>query len=117
MLIGYWASAYIAIILFEHLIIRGNSFSRYDLASWDGTERENQDSSIAFRRPRQLPKGLGAFVACITAGGLAVLFMDQIWWVGPVAEKTGDIGFEMTFAIAAVIYVPARLLELRVVGR
>lgn len=39
--------------------------------------------------------------------------MDQVWFVGPIAEKTGDIGFELAFALSGICYVPLRHLELR----
>ena len=64
--------------------------------------------------------------------------MDQVWWIGPIAEKTGDIGFEVgsysprirdllldnralhpqaTFIVTGLIYVPLRLCEQRLIRR
>ncbi|KAI0711159.1 NCS cytosine-purine permease [Cerioporus squamosus] len=98
-LIGYWASAFGAIVLVEHLLIRRGDFSTYDLRYWDNY--------------RRLPTGLAALGACLLACGLIVPSMDQVWFVGPIAEKTGDIGFELAFAAAGLFYVPLRYLELR----
>ena len=77
---------------------RGN-FAAYDLRYWDD-----------FRR---LPTGLPALGACLCACGLIVPSMDQVWFVGPIARHTGDIGFELAFVATALCYVPLRFLELR----
>ncbi len=39
--------------------------------------------------------------------------MDQVWFVGPIARHTGDIGFELAFVTTALVYSPLRYLELR----
>ncbi|KIP10745.1 hypothetical protein PHLGIDRAFT_100554 [Phlebiopsis gigantea 11061_1 CR5-6] len=98
-LIGYWASAYGAVILMEHLVVRRNRFAAYDLRAWNA--------------PRALPPGLAALGACVLACGIVVPAMDQVWFVGPIARHTGDIGFELAFAATALCYVPLRRLELR----
>ncbi|PSR97591.1 hypothetical protein PHLCEN_2v4298 [Hermanssonia centrifuga] len=98
-LIGYWASAYGAVILMEHLVIRRGRFDAYDLRYWNS--------------PRKLPTGLAALGACAIACALIVPSMDQVWFLGPIAEKTGDIGFEMAFTVTAIAYVPLRYFELR----
>ncbi|THG95083.1 hypothetical protein EW026_g6503 [Hermanssonia centrifuga] len=98
-LIGYWASAYGAVILMEHLVIRRGRFDGYDLRYWNS--------------PRKLPTGLAALGACAIACALIVPSMDQVWFLGPIAEKTGDIGFEMAFTVTAIAYIPLRYFELR----
>ena len=98
-LIGYWASAYGAVVLLEHLVVRRGRFAAYDLRHWNA--------------PRRLPTGLAALGACALACALIVPSMDQVWFVGPFARTTGDIGFELAFVTTAVCYVPLRLLELR----
>ena len=98
-LIGYWASAFGAVVLLEHLVIRKGKFSSYDLRYWNNA--------------RYLPTGLAAIGACVLACGLVVPSIDQVWFVGPIAEKTGDIGFELAFAATAVFYLPLRYLELK----
>ena len=98
-LIGYWASAFGAVIFVEHLIIRRGRFELYDLRYWN--------------TPSKLPTGLAALGACALACALIVPSMDQAWFVGPIAQRTGDIGFELAFASTALLYIPLRYLELR----
>lgn len=98
-LIGYWVSAFGAVIFVEHLVIRKGRFETYDLRYWNN--------------PSKLPTGLAALGACAIACGLIVPSMDQVWFVGPIAKHTGDIGFELAFAVTSICYVPLRYLELR----
>ena len=98
-LIGYWASAFAAVILVEHFVIRKGRFEAYDLRYWNS--------------PRKLPTGLAALGACGLACGVVVPSMDQVWFVGPIARHTGDIGFELAFVATALLYSPLRYLELR----
>lgn len=44
---------------------------------------------------------------------------DQTWYEGPIARAIGgaDVGFEFAAVAALVVYVPARLVEIRVSGR
>ncbi|EPQ53521.1 NCS cytosine-purine permease [Gloeophyllum trabeum ATCC 11539] len=101
-IIGYWASAFGAIILLEHFLFRRGSFPAYDLRQWN--------------TPRQLPLGVAALAAGIMSFGLVIPCMNQVWFVGPIAEKTGDIGFEVAFAVTGLLYIPFRWIELRVWG-
>jgi hypothetical protein len=57
---------------------------------------------------------MGASVGCL---GLVVPCMYQIWFTGPIAERTGDLGFEVALVLSAGLYVPLRCLEKRVCGR
>lgn len=98
-LIGYWASAYGAVILVEHFIIRRGDFSSYKLQYWNDA--------------RHLPTGAAAIGASVLACGLVVPSIDQVWFVGPFAKTTGDIGFELAFAATALFYLPLRYIELR----
>ncbi|KZT10370.1 NCS cytosine-purine permease [Laetiporus sulphureus 93-53] len=98
-IIGYWASAFCAVVLIEHFVIRRSDFSSYNLRYWDDY--------------RRLPPGFAAVCACLLSVGLIVPSMDQVWFVGPIAQRTGDIGFEMAFTVTGLCYVPLRYLELR----
>ena len=60
-----------------------------------------------------LVAGLAALGACLLSCALIVPSIDQVWFVGPIAERTGDIGFELAFVSAGLFYVPLRYLELR----
>ncbi|KAI0340469.1 NCS cytosine-purine permease [Trametopsis cervina] len=98
-LIGYWASAFVAVILVEHFLFRRGRFESYDIRYWNS--------------PSKLPTGLAALGSCILAFGLVVPSMDQVWFVGPIAKRTGDIGFEVAFFVTAILYPPLRFLELK----
>ncbi|KAJ7359172.1 permease for cytosine/purines, uracil, thiamine, allantoin-domain-containing protein, partial [Mycena albidolilacea] len=102
-LIGYWASAYIAIVLEEHFIFRKGDMACYNLADWN--------------TPSKLPSGVAAVVAGMCGVGIAIPSMAQVWYTGPIAETTGDIGFELAFVVAMVVYPPLRLLEQRMRGK
>jgi purine-cytosine permease-like protein len=104
--IGYWSSAFMAILLVEHWVFRKGdcrSPEGYDVDGWDDASR--------------LPPGVAAVVAEVAAFGMVVPCMDQVYWTGPIARTTGDIGFEVAFAVAAVVYALGRWVERRVVGR
>ncbi|KAJ7151151.1 permease for cytosine/purines, uracil, thiamine, allantoin-domain-containing protein [Mycena filopes] len=102
-LIGYWASAFIAIVLEEHFIFRKGSSTHYNLAHWN--------------QARMLPSGVAALVAAACGIGIAIPSMAQVWYTGPIAETTGDIGFELAFLVVMVVYPPLRLLEIRIRGK
>lgn len=98
-LIGYWASSFGAIILVEHFLFRQNNFTSYDLQIWNNSGR--------------LPTGIAALGAGIASVTIIVPSIDQVWFVGPIAKVTGDIGFEVAFLVSGVLYVPFRWIESR----
>ena len=80
-------------------MIRRGDFSTYNLQYWDDS--------------RRLPTGLAALGACLLSVALIIPSMDQVWFVGPIAHHTGDIGFELAFFTAGLCYIPLRYLELK----
>ncbi|KAK4147233.1 permease for cytosine/purines, uracil, thiamine, allantoin-domain-containing protein [Dichotomopilus funicola] len=102
-LIGYWSSAFLAIVLVEHFVFRGGDCAAYEFDAWNDAKR--------------LPWGVAALAAGVLSFGLVVPSMAQVWWTGPIAETTGDIGFELAFAVSGVLYVPLRWVERRWTGR
>ncbi|KAF7555281.1 hypothetical protein G7Z17_g2318 [Cylindrodendrum hubeiense] len=102
-LIGYWASAFLGIVVVEHLWFRKADCSQYSFEAWNDA--------------KQLPLGVAALSACILSFGLIVPSMSQVWFTGPIAEKTGDIGFELAFVVSGLLYVPLRMLEKKMSGR
>ncbi|KAG1801269.1 permease for cytosine/purines, uracil, thiamine, allantoin-domain-containing protein [Suillus variegatus] len=98
-LIGYWASAYGAILLVEHHYFRKGDFSTYDHAIWNV--------------PGRLPWGAAALTAGILSFALIIPCMNQVWYQGPIGITSGDIGFEIAFPLAALLYIPLRKLELK----
>lgn len=102
-IIGYWATPYVAIIMIEHLYFRKNDPQNYDLDAWNV--------------PHMLPSGIAALSAGIASIALIVPCMHQVWFVGPIAHHTGDIGFEVGGIVTAILYFPFRALEKRIQGR
>jgi purine-cytosine permease-like protein len=87
----------VSAIFVEHLYFRKDKFSLYDTQSWN--------------KPSQLPLGAAALGACALSFALVIPSMSQVWYTGPIARKTGDIGFEVAMAITALLYIPLRHLE------
>ncbi|GAW03818.1 NCS cytosine-purine permease [Lentinula edodes] len=122
-LIGYWCSAFIAILLVEHFVFR----RRYSSQNPSHTNTDNQNEPLTdwtrfyppthWNAPSLLPSGISAIAAGIISFGLVVPSMAQIWFTGPIAEKTGDIGFELAFVFAGVVYTCLRGVEVKWKGR
>jgi len=98
-IIGYWAGAWISAICVEHLYFRKGNFALYDLQSWNV--------------PSQLPLGAAALGSCALSFAVVIPSMSQVWYTGPIAHKTGDIGFEVAMVVTALLYIPLRHLEKR----
>lgn len=97
-LIAYWGAVYVAVVSAEHLVFRRNA-AAYDPAIWnDG---------------RKLPMGLAAVGAIAVPFAMIVPCMAVTWYTGPIARRTGDIGFEVGGVLAVLIYVPLRWAEKR----
>ncbi|KAH7340420.1 NCS cytosine-purine permease [Rhizoctonia solani] len=80
-LVGYWSSTFIAVVAIEHVVFRKGDWCAYDTSCWN--------------TPGKLPPGIAAIGACVCSFGLIVPCMDQVWFTGPIARTTGDIGFEV----------------------
>ncbi|KAF2865604.1 permease for cytosine/purines, uracil, thiamine, allantoin-domain-containing protein [Massariosphaeria phaeospora] len=104
-LIGYWSAAFIGVILVDHIFFRRRNFAAY-------TEDKH-----AWNDQKKLPPGFAATGAAVGCFALVIPGMYQTWWKGPIAMKTGDIGFEVALALSALLYVPLRLVERRMCGR
>lgn len=101
-LIAYWGAVYVAVVSMEHLIFR-KSAKAYDAAIWNDGGR--------------LPMGLAAVVAIAVPFAFIVPCMAVTWYTGPVARRTGDIGFEVGGVLAVGVYMPLRWVERRWIGR
>jgi purine-cytosine permease-like protein len=102
-LIGYWSAAFVGIFIVEHVVFRGNSWDAYDPAIWEDAKR--------------LPLGAAALASGVLSFGLVVPSMAQVWWTGPIAQTTGDLGFEFAFVLSSLLYVPLRFAERKWTGR
>jgi len=98
-IIGYCTGAWLAAICVEHLYFRGGDFSLYELEYWNV--------------PSGLPLGAAALGASFLSFALVIPSMDQVWYKGPIARTTGDIGFEVAMVVTALCYIPLRHLEKR----
>ena len=107
-ILSYWSSIFVPILIIEHLLIRRRNFDQYRPEDFDS--------------PGRVSPGIAALAACLTAAGIIVLGMDQVWWRGPIAvgitgdstiEYGGDLGFELGLGVTTLVYAPLRLLEYR----
>ncbi|CAE6415897.1 unnamed protein product [Rhizoctonia solani] len=97
--IGYWAAAWASIVLVEHLVFR-KSYTAYDAAAWN--------------TPSALPTGIAALAAFGVSFALIVPSMNQVWFQGPIGKRAGDVGFEVAFVLAGVLYAGFRSVEKKV---
>ncbi len=101
--IGYWAGCFDAVLMTELIVFRRMDYSTFDHAIWNVG--------------RKLPPGIAAIAASLCSFGLVVPCMDATWFTGPIAKKSGDLGFEMAFVVTMLCYLPFRWLEIRLRGR
>ncbi|KAK5128673.1 hypothetical protein LTR85_000006 [Meristemomyces frigidus] len=101
--IGYWASAFVAVVIVEHALFRRADCSTYEASIWCDA--------------RSLPSGVAALAAAACSFALVIPSMAEVWYTGPIALHTGDIGFELAFVLTALLYVPFRYLEIKLQGR
>ncbi|KAH6677794.1 purine-cytosine permease FCY21 [Plectosphaerella plurivora] len=102
-LIGYWSAAFVGIVVTEHFVFRGGNAKAYSHDDWNDASR--------------LPSGLAALGAGVLSFGLIIPCMAQVWFTGPIAKTTGDIGFETAFVLSSLLYVPLRWAEKKYLGR
>lgn len=103
-ILAYWSALYVSITLVDHVIIRKANFDSYDPAHWD-------------RWTSHLPVGIAAITAAVVSLGLVIPSIDQVFFVGPIAERVGDLGFELGFVLSGLLYIPLRMAEKKLIGR
>ncbi|KAJ7207777.1 hypothetical protein B0H12DRAFT_1158715 [Mycena haematopus] len=90
--LGYWLAIFVVVVLEEHFIFRKGDWARYEAAeTWNKAGRT--------------PVG--------------------VWYIGKIGALVGgsanpfggDIGFELAGTFAGIVYIPARYLELKYIGR
>ncbi|KIM71246.1 hypothetical protein PILCRDRAFT_17242 [Piloderma croceum F 1598] len=103
-LIGYWSSAYAAIVFVEHFVFRGGRYDLYDIDDWD--------------QPRRLPFGIAAILAFLCAFGIVIPCMSQAFYQGPIAKAgTGDIGVYAGASMAILVYSVLRTIEKQLMSK
>ncbi|KAL1850022.1 Vitamin B6 transporter [Paecilomyces lecythidis] len=103
-LIGYWVIIWVVMTAVEQVIFRRKR--GYDWTAWD--------------TPQELPVGVAALISFLIGWAGAILCMDQVYYVGPIASRIGegsDIGFPIAAVWTAVVFPPLRYLEIRYFGR
>ena len=107
-LMGYWTAIWIVIVLEEHYIFR----------------RDMQNGGYEWRRwaDREAhPIGLAAFASFLAGWAGAVVSMDQVYFVGPLARMVGedgaDMGLWLAMGVTAIVFPGLRAEELKLVGR
>ncbi len=101
--ISYWVAVFVGIVSTEHLYFKRGKAANYDHAIWNVASK--------------LPLGFAAMAAGALPFALIIPCMSETWYTGPVAKKTGDIGFEVGFALSVLLYIPFRTIELKFTGR
>lgn len=102
-IISYWSAGFTAILLTEWFVFRKNDAKNIDPSIWNNA--------------KLLPTGLAALTALLLPFGLVVPAMDQVWYTGPIANVTGDLGFESAAVLGSLFYMPLRYLEMKLLGR
>ncbi|KAK4495603.1 hypothetical protein PRZ48_012871 [Zasmidium cellare] len=102
-IIGYWSAAFVAVVTSEHIIFRKSNPAEYDHLAWN-------DSTL-------LPSGVPAILAAVLSFGLIIPCMNQVWYTGPIAVHTGDIGFEMALVVTGILYISFRHVEIKIRGK
>ncbi|KAL5342475.1 permease for cytosine/purines, uracil, thiamine, allantoin-domain-containing protein [Aspergillus crustosus] len=109
--IAYWSAAFVSVVAVEHFLFRRGDCAAYIYTTEDGSGTELESESGSWNNPKHLPSGLAAVGAMALSFGLIVPCMGQVWFTGPIAETTGDIGFEVALVLAGGLYVPLRWVE------
>lgn len=106
LILAYYAAPYTIIVLVEHIVFR-NHGKNYNLEDWNDQ--------------RNLPIGAAAVGSLFIGFGVAMVGMNQVWFVGPVAKQIGayggDIGFELAIGVSFISYLALRPIERRIFGR
>ncbi|KAA6407501.1 MAG: nucleoside transporter [Lasallia pustulata] len=106
-LLGYWNTAFFAILFLEHYLFRGGSLANYDLEAWN--------------TPSKMPIGIAGLTAFVLGIVGCILGMVQTWYVGVIAKNIGDdggdIGNQLALVFTVAAYIPLRSLERRYIGR
>ncbi|KAI9736270.1 MAG: hypothetical protein M1834_001156 [Cirrosporium novae-zelandiae] len=104
-LMGYWVTIFICIVAEEHFIFHRNR--EYDWTVWED--------------PKKLPVGIAALAAFLIGWAGAIVCMDQVYYVGPIAKLVGaegaDLGIWVGSAWTLIVFPPMRMLELKYIGR
>ncbi|KAI5959290.1 uncharacterized protein KGF55_005440 [Candida pseudojiufengensis] len=122
-MLGYWITIYIVLLLEENLIFRSTLKVRklHEKEFGDEEDDNNNYKKLYNWQNWNLPKGrtlgLASCIAfCFGVVG-AILGMNQIYFIGPLAKKIGeyggDIGMWLAFGFSGITYPILRYIELK----
>lgn len=98
-ILAYWCSLFAGVVLADHCILRRGDFSTYDRTIWNDR--------------RRLPPGVAALTSALLPVALIGPTMDQVWYTGPIAERSGDLAFEVGIVLSFVLYLILKPIEQR----
>jgi purine-cytosine permease-like protein len=98
-IIAYWSAAFCGVYLTEWIWFRKRNAQTMDPEMWN--------------KPKELPSGFAALGGLIIPFAFVIPSMDQVWYVGPIAKVTGDLGFEFAFITSIPIYILLRTVEIK----
>lgn len=99
-ILAYWCSLFVGVILADHCVIRRADFATYDVSIWNDW--------------RRLPPGMAALASALLPIALIGPTMDKTWYTGPLAQRSGDLGFEVGLVLSFLLYLVLRPLEKRI---
>ncbi|KAK5661466.1 hypothetical protein OQA88_11367 [Cercophora sp. LCS_1] len=107
-LLGYWVTGFFVIMFCEHYAFRKGwtrGVELYDLEAWND--------------PELLPVGYAGGLAFVVGLVGAILGMSEKWYKGVISVQIGggDIGNQLAFLFTLAVFLPARWLERKIVGR
>ncbi|CED85544.1 60s ribosomal protein L34 [Phaffia rhodozyma] len=110
-ILSYWISLYVAPLAWENILFRNpitvGQGGTYDLTGWSDKKK--------------LPIGYAAIASWVVGVPAVTAGISQLWWVGWAAARIeggkGDIGFILGFSACSLVFIPARYIERRYIGR
>lgn len=120
-MLGYWVSIYICLLLEENVLFRRRNASETHYLEFEGDEKSILYSWEKWDKPHQRTAGYACAVAFCCGVVGAVMGMDQVYYIGPIAKKIGsfggDIGMWLAIAFSGITYPGLRWIELKKMGR
>lgn len=120
-MLGYWISIYICLLLEENLYFRRGNVNEVHYLEFEGDEKSKLYGWDKWDKPQQRTAGYACAAAFCCGVVGAVMGMDQLYYIGPIAKKIGafggDVGMWLAMLFSGVVYPGLRYLELKKMGR
>lgn len=120
-MLGYWISIYICLLVEENVLFRRRNVKEVHHLEFAGDEKSKLYSWDKWDKPQHRTAGYACALSfCFGVVG-AVMGMNQVYYIGPIAKKIGsyggDIGMWLAIAFSGVTYPGLRWYELKKMGR